>query len=121
MFPKDDLINNIAILNKVSSSYSASNNLLSISVLGDFSTSDIPINSIKKRLSNYFGGSESNYDFIKRFDIKRATIIQNKDFFKKRSSFLGEGLIVAGDHTVTGSIEGAVCSGLKASNYIIKR
>ena len=121
LFPKDDLINNIAILNKVSSSYSASNNLLSISVLGDFSTSDIPINSIKKRLSNYFGGSESNYDFIKRFDIKRATIIQNKDFFKKRSSFLGEGLIVAGDHTVTGSIEGAVCSGLNASNYIIKR
>lgn len=121
LFPKDDLINNIAILNKVSPSYSASNNLLSISVLGDYSTLDIPINSIKKRLSNYFGGSESNYEIVKRFDIKRATIIQNKDFFKQRNPFLEEGIIVAGQNTVNGSIEGAVCSGLNASNYIITK
>ena len=121
LFPKDDLINNIAILNKVSPSYCASNNLLSISILGDYSTLDIPVNTIKKRLSNYFGGSESNYDLVKRFDIKRATINQNKDFFKRRNSFLDDGIIVSGQNTVNGSIEGAICSGLNASNYIITK
>ena len=121
LFPKDDMINNIAILNKVSPSYCASNNLLSISILGDYSTLDIPVNTIKKRLSNYFGGSESNYDLVKRFDIKRATINQNKDFFKKRNSYLDDGIIVSGQNTVNGSIEGAICSGLNASNYIIAK
>ena len=121
LFPKDDLINNIAILNKVSPSYCASNNLLSISILGDYSTLDIPFNAIKKRLSNYFGGSESNYDLVKRFDIKRATINQNKDFFKQRNSILDGGIIVSGQNTVNGSIEGAICSGLNASNYIITK
>ena len=121
LFPKDDLINNIAILNKVSPSYCASNNLLSISILGDYSTLDIPFNAIKKRLSNYFGGSESNYDLVKRFDIKRATINQNKDFFKQRNSFYDDGIIVSGQNTVNGSIEGAICSGLNASNYIITK
>ena len=121
LFPKDDMINNIAILNKVSPSYCTSNNLLSISILGDYSTSDIPVNTIKKRLSNYFGGSESNYDLVKRFDIKRATINQNKDFFKRRNSYLDDGIIVSGQNTVNGSIEGAICSGLNASNYIITK
>ena len=121
LFPKDDLINNIAILNKVSPSYCTSNNLLSISILGDYSTLDIPFNAIKKRLSNYFGGSESNYDLVKRFDIKRATINQNKDFFKQRNSFYDDGIIVSGQNTVNGSIEGAICSGLNASNYIITK
>ncbi len=121
LFPKDDLINNIAILNKVSPSYCASNNLLSISILGDYSILDIPVNTIKKKLSNYFGGSESNYDLVKRFDIKRATINQNKDFFKQQNSFLDDGIIVSGQNTVNGSIEGAVCSGLNASNYIITK
>ena len=121
LFPKDDLINNIAILNKVSPSYCASNNLLSISILGDYSILDIPVNMIKKKLSNYFGGSESNYDLVRRFDIKRATINQNKDFFKQRNSFLDDGIIVSGQNTVNGSIEGAICSGLNASNYIITK
>ena len=121
LFPKDDLINNIAILNKVSPSYCASNNLLSISILGDYSILDIPAKTIKKKLSNYFGGLESNYDLVKRFDIKRATINQNKDFFKQRNSFFDDGIIVSGQNTVNGSIEGAVCSGLNASNYIITK
>jgi hypothetical protein len=121
LFPKDDLINNIAILNKISPSYCGSNNLLSISILGDYKRLDLPINTIKKRLSNYFGGLESNYDLVKRFDLKKATIIQKKDFFKQRNTFLDAGIILAGERVVNGSIEGAVCSGLNASNYIIEK
>jgi hypothetical protein len=121
LFPKDDLINNIAILNKISPSYCGSNNLLSISILGDYKRLDLPINTIKKRLSNYFGGLESNYDLVKRFDLKKATIFQKKDFFKQRNTFLDAGIILAGERVVNGSIEGAVCSGLNASNYIIEK
>lgn len=121
LFPKDDLINNIAILNKISPSYSESDNLLSISILGDHSRLDIPIKTIKKSLSKYFGGLESNYEFVKRFDLKKATIIQKKDFFNQRKASLDEGIILAGECVMNGSIEGAVCSGLNASNSIIKK
>ena len=35
--------------------------------------------------------------------------------------FLDDGIIASGQNTVNGSIEGAVCSGLNASNYIITK
>ena len=63
LFPKDSIINNIAVLNKISKHYCKSNNLLSISIIGHNSKDKLDIALIKKRLSNYFGGNESNYDY----------------------------------------------------------
>ena len=119
LFPKDSIINNIAILNKISEYYCKSNNLLSVSIIGHNSKDKLDIALIKKRLSNYFGGNESNYDYVKNFSIKNATIMQRNNFFESNSQLAPKGFIIAGDHSFYGSIEGAVLSGMKASEKVL--
>ena len=119
LFPKDSIINNIAVLNKISKHYCKSNNLLSISIIGHNSKDELDIALIKKRLSNYFGGNESNYDYVKNFSIKNATIMQRNNFFQSNSQPAPKGFIIAGDHSFYGSIEGAVLSGIKASEKVL--
>ena len=119
LFPKDNIINNIAVLNKISKHYCKSNNLLSISIIGHNSKDKLDIALIKKRLSNYFGGNESNYDYVKNFSIKNATIMQRNNFFQSKSYPTPKGFIIAGDHSFYGSIEGAVLSGIKASEKVL--
>ena len=119
LFPKDSIINNIAVLNKISKHYCKSNNLLSISIIGHNSKDKLDIAMIKKRLSNYFGGNESNYDYVKNFSIKNATIMQRNNFFQSKSYPTPKGFIIAGDHSFYGSIEGAVLSGIKASEKVL--
>ena len=119
LFPKDNIINNIAVLNKISKHYCKSNNLLSISIIGHNSKDKLDIALIKKRLSNYFGGNESNYDYVKNFSIKNATIMQRNNFFQSNSQPTPMGFIIAGDHSFYGSIEGAVLSGIKASEKVL--
>ena len=118
LFPKDSIINNIAVLNKISKHYCKSNNLLSISIIGHNSKDKLDIALIKKRLSSYFGGNESNYDYVKNFSIKNATIMQRNNFFQSKSYTTPKGFIIAGDHSFYGSIEGAVLSGIKASEKV---
>ena len=119
LFPKDNIINNIAVLNKISKHYCKSNNLLSISIIGHNSKDKLDIALIKKRLSNYFGGNESNYDYVKNFGIKNATIMQGNNFYQSNSQPAPKGFIIAGDHSFYGSIEGAVLSGIKASEKVL--
>ena len=119
LFPKDNIINNIAVLNQVSRSYSKSNSLLSISVIGHDLKDKLDINQLRKKLANYFGGSDSNYEWVKSFDIKNATIKQKTNYFDSNTFSPTKGLIIAGDHSVYGSIEGAVLSGVNASKKIL--
>ena len=79
----------------------------------------LDINQIRKRLANYFGGNGSNYEWVKSFDIKNATIKQENNFFDSNTFSPLKGFIVAGDHSVYGSIEGAVLSGINASKKIL--
>jgi len=119
LFPKDNIINNIAVLNKISKHYCKSNNLISISIIGHNSKDKLDIDLIKKRLSNYFGGNESNYDYVKNFSIKNATIMQKNNFFQSNTQPTPKRFIIAGDHSFYGSIEGAVLSGIKASEKVL--
>ena len=119
LFPKDSTINNVAVLNQISHIYSKSNSLLSISVIGHDLKDKLDIKQLRKRLANYFGGNDSNYELVKSFDIKNATIKQEANFFDSNTFSPLKGFIVAGDHSVYGSIEGAVLSGISASKKIL--
>ena len=118
LFPKDNLINNIAFLSSISPNYSLpSKCLISVSVLGLHDSKSLK-RSIQKKLSKYFGGSEQQYDFIKSFELKKATIKQPANYFSNNLVTSEKNIIVAGDHTTNGSIEGAVVSGLNAYKQI---
>ena len=93
--------------------------MLSISVIGHDLKDKLDINQLRKKLANYFGGNDSNYEWVKSFYIKNATIKQNTNYFDSNTFSPTKGLIIAGDHSVYGSIEGAVLSGFNASKKIL--
>ena len=119
LFPKDKLINNVAFLSSISSNYSPKSKcLISVSILGLHDSKSLK-NIIQKKLSKYFGGSKQEYDLIKSFELKKATIKQPTYYFSNNLLTLKNNIIVAGDHTVNGSIEGAVISGINSAYQII--
>ena len=121
LFPKDELINNVAFLSSISSNYSPiSKCLISVSILGLHDSESLK-NSIRKKLSKYFGGSEQEYNLIKSFELKKATIKQPAYYFSNNLLTFKNKTIVAGDHTVNGSIEGAVISGINTAHFITKK
>ena len=118
LFPKDEMINSVAFLSSISTAYSpTSKSLISVSVLG-LHDSKILENSIQKKLSKYFGGSKQEYDLIKSFELKKATIKQPANYFSNNLITSQKNIIVAGDHMTNGSIDGAVISGLNAYKHI---
>ena len=121
LFPKDELINNVAFLSSISSNYSPpSRCLISVSILGLHDSKSLK-NSIQRKLSKYFGGSEQEYDLIKSYELKKATIKQPAHYFHNNLLTFKNNIIVAGDHTVNGSIEGAVISGINTAHFITKK
>ena len=118
LFPEDDLINNIAIPSSISSAYSnGHSHLISITIL-EYDCSDIElIKKIRKRLSNYYGGEPGSYDFLRTFSISKATIKQPVGHFE-RKKIVKNGLIIAGEQSTNGSIEGAIISGLNAADQL---
>ena len=118
LFPKDNLINNIAFLSSISPNYSPSSKcLISVSILGLHDSKSTKEN-IQRKLSEYFGGSKQQYDLIKSFKLKKATIKQPANYFSNNLVTSQKNIIIAGDHTTNGSIEGAVISGLNAYKKI---
>ncbi len=118
LFPHDDLINNIAVLTSISKAYSTNeDSLLSISIINTNSRKDDLIPIVKLKLSNFYGAKESDFTFLKFFDLKKATIAQNAGHFEKRIEDNNK-IIYAGEYTTNGSIEGAIKSGIQAFQKI---
>ena len=121
LFPKDDIINNIAFLSAISSNYSSSSNcLISVSIVGIHIDNGSLRKNIQQKLSNYFGGKKNNYEFLRSYVIQQATIDQPTNYFFHNKSSIKENIIIAGDCNVHGSIEGAIISGIKAADHITK-
>ena len=119
LFPKDGIINNISILTAISQKYSSKkDHLYSITILDDYNDDSKLISKIKISLKKYYGGDISDFKFLKRFTIKKATIKQKTGFFDIKKP-TDTDLIFAGDQFTNGSIEGAVDSGINAAKDVI--
>lgn len=119
LFPQDDLINNVAFVSSVSPGYASLNKtLISISIIVKGQQVELE-QTIKQKMSTYFGGVSSDYTIEKIMKTKKATINQLPGFFQPKTSAL-DCIILAGDHVTNGSIEGAVISGIKAYECTVK-
>ena len=119
LFPQDEIINNVAFVSSVSPNYAPSEKtLLSISII-----SKSPVNNmeqlLKEKMVTYFGGIASDYILEKSMDTNRATINQLPGFYTNIREQKGN-TVLAGDHMINGSIEGAVVSGIKAYECTVK-
>ncbi len=121
LFPKDDVINNVVFLNSISKEYSQFEDcLISVSIIGDVNLDTSLVNSVQKKLSIYFGDEPNSYEFLKEFSIPKATIFHKTNYFDCMRDVKLDNVIIAGDYTTYGSIEGATISGIKAANKIIQ-
>tara|TARA_Y100001970_G_scaffold287793_1_gene413322 strand:+ start:597 stop:1811 length:1215 start_codon:yes stop_codon:yes gene_type:complete len=118
LFPNDDVINNIAILTMISNHYSQnSDHLFSVSIFSDYKSESEDITYVQNKLPEFYGGVPSDYKFLKYMNIKKATIKQRPNHFNNQH-FIEGGIILAGDQTTNGSIDGAVFSGIRAVECI---
>ena len=119
LFPQDELINNVAFVSSVSPGYAPLNKtLISISIIVKGQQVELE-QTIKQKMSAYFGGASSDYTIEKILKTKKATINQLPGFFQPKTSAI-DSIILAGDHVTNGSIEGAVISGIKAYERTVK-
>ena len=118
LYPCDDLINNVAILTGISSSYSENgDHLFSVTVLNNKISEDDVIEGVMKRLKGYYGGEKGDYKFLKCIEIKKGTLRQLPGYFEHQTSQNGS-VTISGEHQTNGSIEGAIISGIEAANSL---
>ena len=119
LFPEDDLINNIVLINNISSHYAPKDvSLLSISLIGNILSSKTLIKTIQKKISKIYKIDINKIDFLKEYQIDKALPYQSKGYFKKNVT-LNKNYLFAGDHTTHSSIEGAMLSGKRVAENLI--
>ncbi len=119
LFPEEDYINNIAILNSISEKYAPSQTkLFSITILG-YNESEIKlIKVIQNRLSMFFGGKIDDYEYLKHFKILNGTLKQPKghSFYSINRE---KKYIITGEQMTNASIDGAIESGILAAKKVL--
>ena len=118
IFPQEEYINNIAFLTSIAEGYSKNNDsLISVSIIKENNISDSKlITHTKDRLKNIYGGE---FNFLKNFNIKQATIKQPVQYFDQKYNLsINDKYYLAGDNLVHGSIEGAAISGIKVAEEL---
>ena len=113
LYPKDNIINNIAIPTYLSDSYSKnSDHLISLTILESEASEIEMVKDIKGRLSKYYGGGPNSYEFLRSINIKTGTLRQPKGHFNRSQKNSEDNIYMIGEKVTNGSIEGAVVAGL---------
>lgn len=111
----DRVINNVIMLSHVAPNYSQSGKqLISVSANGIHREEDVFLNDLK----SIFGLEAANWKLLRSYPLKEALPAINLD--EKYDPSSPEGVFYCGDHLLQGSINGAMESGRRAAEEIIK-
>lgn len=118
------IVNNVCVPSNVSSDYAPrGKSLVSASVVGNFDDSDAALErKVRSELGEWFGTQVNNWEFLRSYRIKYALPDQSPQALKKRrGEYRNEhGVYICGDFMESGSINGAMVSGRKAAETVIK-
>lgn len=116
---REGLINNICVPSEVSPSYAPSGgSLICLSVLGEHLIDEPFIEKIRHELADWFGDSTREWQLLRSEVIRKALPVAPPGH---RPSEESTGPVYRiGDFTTSGSIEGAIVSGLRAANQILE-
>ena len=121
------LINNLCFPNFAQPSYAPpGRSLLSVSTIGHCDlTGDNLLQTVQKELLAWFGESSRQWQHLRTYRVPYALPYQTEAAIAERQLRLSDGCRVAagvfrcGDYCETGSIEGAIQSGLKAASMVL--
>jgi phytoene dehydrogenase-like protein len=117
------IVNNISILSDVSASYAPEGqSLLSASVVGTpLLTEELLLREVRKELSFFLGLNLEDIRFLKSYFIPHALPkleAPTMDLGRKQID-LGDGIYLAGDYLLGGSLNGAMVSGRRCAEVIL--
>lgn len=116
---REGLINHLCVPSQVAPSYSPpGRSLVSVSVIGNEHGAADLLELVTAELKDWFGEKADSWIHLKTCRINRALPIQPPGHHQTAS---GHGpLLLCGDHCTSGSIEGAIISGLRAATRLLE-
>jgi phytoene dehydrogenase-like protein len=114
-------INNLCFQSQVSKNYAPdSKSLLSVTVVKDSNSDE---SRIKSELIALFGKKAESWEFIEKVHIPYSLPVQNEVKGSRSVKDINprEGLYIAGDHTLYGSINAAMQSGREVAELIMNK
>jgi phytoene dehydrogenase-like protein len=115
------LVNNVCVPSDLSPDYAPPGRvLISVSVLGSVDRKDLEI-QVLAELEAWFGSGVREWRHLRNYQIERALPGQAQGVGLSGPGFRKEaGAYVCGDHVWSASIEGAIISGLRTADAILK-
>lgn len=110
-------LTNAVVLTNASKAYAPQNEVL-VSASGILPFEQSSTAEVKKHCSKLFGVDTSNWELIKKYEIKEALPQMKPPFTLIDSNKITENLYVCGDHRATSSINGAFLSGRNAATLV---
>jgi protoporphyrinogen oxidase len=116
-------INSICVPTVVAPSYGpADKNLVSVTVLGTGHNCDRLLTTVREQLTEWFGSVVQDWRHLRTYDIAYALPAQSPPSLSipERPVRWSPGIYVCGDHRDNASINGALVSGRRAAEAVIK-
>ena len=115
-------INNLCVPSNVAPSYAPKGrSLISVSVVGAKQDAQNLEQSVRKQLRDWFGHQTDQWSLLRSYLIRHALPDQSAPFRDTPSpSKISAGLYQCGDHCETASIHGAMLSGRKAAEAVLR-
>ena len=117
-------VNNLCVLNQVSPDYAPpGKSLISISVLrGAGLAEEQLVAAVLYQMREWFGSSVSGWRHLRTYRITQAIPAQPPDALElvERQCQIEPGIVVCGDHRHIASINGAMASGRKAAEEVLR-
>ena len=118
----EGLINSLAVPSDVQPSYAPEGkSLISVSLVGEYSDKEIRPR-VEKELQNWFPDQFGDWQHLRTYTISRALPRQYVSDMEpvERIEALEPGFYMCGDHRQTSSIQGAMASGVRTAEALIK-
>ena len=110
---------NVAVISNIAPSYAPADKHLIVAALPGVTDGDLEAIS-RKQLRSWWGPQVDNWKHLRTYVINHGGPVQKPPFFPKQPVDLGNGQFVCGDHRDTGSLQGAMYSGRRCGEAVVR-
>lgn len=110
---------NVAVISNVAPSYAPADKHLIVAALPGVTDGDLEAMS-RTQLRSWWGPQVDSWKHLRTYIIEHGGPVQKPPFTPKQRVNLGNGLFVCGDHRDTGSIQGAMFSGRRCGEAVVR-
>jgi phytoene dehydrogenase-like protein len=110
---------NVAVISNVAPSYAPADKHLIVAALPGVTEGDLEAMS-RKQLRSWWGPQVDDWKHLRTYVINHGGPVQKPPFSPKQRVDLGNGQFVCGDHRDTGSLQGAMYSGRRCGEAVVR-